>query len=125
MKVPFGELVGTLSEWIDIERKTAGVQNETGEIEEEWTKAYRIKANMDFRERGSEEFIMAMQLSPQTTVRCRIRTIRDLSTKTDRVAWTVLGKTTYYTIDSILLLQGRRYQLLELQEKERDATQAI
>lgn len=113
-----GEWIGLMRDQIVFEKKDVSPTiNETGERETTWSTESTVFGRMDFRLRGSESYIMGLQMSPQTTVVLTIYNKTGLNTIDYRVYFG--GQT--YRIDSILSIEGNRLLQLELIATERDA----
>lgn len=114
-----GEWIGLMRDQIDIYVKdNTPTVTDTGERTDSWSLEDSVFARMDFRLRGSESYIMALQMAPQITVVAMIYKYNGLTTINHRVHFD--GRV--YRIDSILPIEGGRLYQLELVATERDAT---
>lgn len=102
-----GERIGIMRDVVTVQ-EVQYTRNDTGEAMETWVDIKKVFARADFRQRGSEEIELALQMRPQVTV---IFTVRydPIFTPYHRL----LHKGEIYHIDSVLQVEGDMYLQLE------------
>lgn len=113
MNSPKGERVGTMNYYLPVYQKQQTGREAAGDVITNDVLIMNIYCQLDYRLRGSEEFVLMHQIRPQTTILC-------YTWKNDAIDTTMFilidGKE--YRIDSILPHEDKLLMTMELVSNE-------
>lgn len=109
MNSPKGERVGTMNYYLPVKQKQQTGREEAGDVITSSVLIANIYCALDYRMRGSEEFMLMGQIHPQTTVLCYTWKRDDFDTT---MFVEIDGKE--YRIDSILPHEDKLLMTMEL-----------